>query len=271
VITDHGARFDDIAAGYRGQLYLEVVPLSFPVRVCEDLSLNQLRLSVGESRLTDADIKRAHSEMGLLYREGLPLAPDELDLSSGLFVGLDLRGDGNARVGYRARKSAPLLDMTKSRVADPERFWDPVVREGGDRMVLHPKDFYLLMSYEGVCIPPGLAAEMTAYDPTSGELRTHYAGFFDPGFGFDAEPGSRGSTAALEVRAHDIPFMVEHRQPVCKLTFERMLEPPKNIYGQRGSSHYQFQTEVLGKHFRGSLPASEGDQPARIEVSDQSG
>ena len=107
------------------------------------------------------------------------------------------------------------------------------------------------MSDEAVTIPPDLAAEMMAYDPTSGELRTHYAGFFDPGFGFASSGEMRGSTAALEVRAHDIPFLIEHRQHVCKLTFERMLEPPTMLYGQSGfGSNYQGQTETLGKHFR---------------------
>jgi dCTP deaminase len=106
------------------------------------------------------------------------------------------------------------------------------------------------MSYEAVTIPPTLAAEMTAYDPTSGELRTHYAGFFDPGFGYDEGNRFRGSTAALEVRAHDVPFMVEHRQPVCKLTFEQMIEPPTELYGKGIGSNYQQQTETLGKHFR---------------------
>ena len=106
------------------------------------------------------------------------------------------------------------------------------------------------MSYESVTVPPSLAAEMTAYDPTSGELRTHYAGFFDPGFGYDSEESFKGSTAALEVRAHDVPFMVEHRQRVCKLTFERMLEEPTLLYGQGIGSNYQQQTETLGKHFR---------------------
>jgi len=109
------------------------------------------------------------------------------------------------------------------------------------------------MSDEAVRIPPSLAAEMTAYDPTSGELRTHYAGFFDPGFGYDASGRFEGSTAALEVRAHDVAFMIEHRQPVCKLTFERMLEPPTQLYGQTIGSNYQRQSDTLGKHF--SAPA----------------
>jgi dCTP deaminase len=249
VITDDSARFDEIADGYRGGLWLEVVPLSFPIRVREDLSLNQLRLSVGRAELTDAELREHHRSSPVLFRDGTPIDADRLDLAGGLFLGLDLKGDATGRVGYRARDHAPLLDMTKVRALEPEPFWEPVRREEGDRIVLTPGQFYLLMSDEAVTIPPSLAAEMTAYDPTSGELRTHYAGFFDPGFGYDPDGAFQGSTAALEVRAHDVPFMIEHGQPVCKLTFERMLEPPAELYGQGIGSNYQRQVETLGKHF----------------------
>jgi dCTP deaminase len=117
------------------------------------------------------------------------------------------------------------------------------------------------MSNEAVTIPPTLAAEMTAYDPTSGELRTHYAGFFDPGFGYDDQRRFGGSTAALEVRAHDVAFMIEHGQRVCKLTFERMLDPPTHLYGQGIGSNYQRQTNTLGKHFK-SRPGDEDRKSA---------
>jgi dCTP deaminase len=256
VITDHSARFDEIAPGYHGGLYLEVVPLSFPVRVREDLSLNQLRLAVGRAALTDAEVRAHHDVEPILYAEGQPVASDDLALADGLFLGLNLRGDRDGRVGYRARESAPLLDLTKTGQTEPDHYWEAARREDGDRIILSPRNFYLLMSHEAVRVPPSLAAEMTAYDPTSGELRTHYAGFFDPGFGYDPQGRITGSTAALEVRAHDVPFMVEDRQPVCKLTFERMLEPPTLLYGQDIGSNYQGQTETLGKHFRRRAPAA---------------
>jgi dCTP deaminase len=250
VITDRSERFDEIANGYQGALYLEVVPLSFAVRVCEDLTLNQLRLSVGRPLLSDADIRATHRREPLLYRDGEPLAAERLMLADGLFLGLDLRGDAAGRVGYSSRDNAPPLDLTGGGGTDPAAFWDPVGREAGDRVILSPKRFYLLMSNEAVSIPPGLAAEMTAYDPTSGELRTHYAGFFDPGFGYDPVGQFRGSRAALEVRAHDVPFMIEHGQAVCKLTFERMLEEPDILYGPGIGSSYQQQVETLSRHFR---------------------
>ena len=267
VITDHSSRFDEISAGYHGQLYLEVVPLSFPIRVKEDLSLNQLRLSAGRTQLLDEEIRTEQQVRPLLFVDGRPVPVADLELSAGLFLGLDLRGASDRRVGYRARGSAPLLDMSLVGAADPEQFWEAVLREEGNRIVLTPKDFYLLMSHEAVSISPNLAAEMTAYDPTSGELRTHYAGFFDPGFGFEPHGLSTGSRAALEVRAHDVPFMIEHRQHVCRLTFEHMLEAPTMLYGRTIGSNYQHQTETLGKHFRVPTPGpDEPDPPVKEPI-----
>jgi dCTP deaminase len=250
VITDYSDRFDEVAAGYSGPLYLEVVPLSFAVRVKEDLTLNQLRLSLGRPWLSDDEVRAAHVEMPILFRRGEPVPDEMLALSEGLFLGLDLHGDDGGQVGHSTRDSAPLLDLTTDDPADPAPFWDPVFREEGDRLVLSPRRFYLLMSDESVCIPPTLAAEMTAYDPTSGELRTHYAGFFDPGFGYDPSGSFKGSRAALEVRAHDVPFMVENGQAVCKLTFERMLEEPTALYGSGIGSSYQQQEETLSRYFK---------------------
>jgi dCTP deaminase len=252
VITDRSYLFDEVAEGYEGRLYLEVVPLSFTVRVREDLALNQLRLSVGRSELSDDEIREFHAREPLLYLGEEALADDRITVSNGLFLSLDLRGGPSGQVGYRAREHAPLLDMTADGGLDPEPYWEPVKHERGDRVVLTEKKFYLLMSQESVVIPPSLASEMTAYDPTSGELRTHYAGFFDPGFGYDPEARFSGSKAALEVRAHDVPFMIEHGQRVCKLNFERMLEPPTILYGRGTSSSYQGQNQALGKHFFGA-------------------
>ncbi len=263
VITDQSYRFDEVRLGYRGGLFLEVVPLSFPVRVREDLSLNQLRLSVGHCDLSDQAIRDFHGEAPLLFCDEQPVAPDDLALANGMFLSLDLRGDHTRRVGYKARDNAPLLDLTRERAAAPGTYWEPVNSEDGDRVVLTPQKFYLLMSREAVVVHPSLAAEMTAYDPTSGELRTHYAGFFDPGFGFDDRLELRGSRAALEVRAHEVPFMVEHGQRVCKLTFERMLEQPSVLYGEQIGSKYQQQEETLGKHFVLPVKQAPASRPAR--------
>ncbi|MFL6239604.1 MAG: 2'-deoxycytidine 5'-triphosphate deaminase [Actinomycetes bacterium] len=250
VICDNSYHFDEIPRGYQGALYVEIVPISFPIRVREGLSLNQLRLMAGATpRMTDEEIRALHDETPLLYRDGKPV--DELALSNGLLVSVDLSGDADGIVGYKARSHTRLLDMTGA-PSDPVDFWEPIRAERGQRIVLEPEAFYLLLSREGISIPPRFAAEMVAYDPTSGELRTHYAGFFDPGFGFGPHSPD-GSRAALEVRAHDVPFVVEHGQAVCKLGFERMSATPKRLYGADVASHYQNQSTTLSKYFRGDV------------------
>jgi dCTP deaminase len=249
VITDRHHRFDDIRAGYRGKLYLEVVPRSFAIQVKTGLSLNQLRVARGDVRLDDGAILDLQDESPLLYVDSEPVPRADLGLSDGLFLSLDLSGPRDRTVGYRAKKNSLPVDLSKIRAYRWTDFWDPVFPEAGGRVVLEPEIFYLLLSAEGVCIPPQIAAEMMAYDPTAGELRTHYAGFFDPGFGYDPAGGRPGSRAALEVRARDVSFMVEHRQPVCKLGLERMAAPAERLYGAGLGSNYQGQVTMLSKHF----------------------
>jgi len=250
VITDRNHRFDEIRAGYHGKLYLEVVPRSFAIYVRQGLALNQLRLSSGDARLDDAQLLDLHREFPLLYVDQHPLRETELAIADGLFLSVDLlSGPADRVVGYRAKKNSLPIDLGRIRAYRWNDFWDPVLPEQGSRIVLEPEIFYLLLSAEGVCIPPGYAAEMMAYDPSAGELRTHYAGFFDPGFGFDPRHDRHGSRAALEVRARDVPFMVEHRQPICKLGFERMGATPDVLYGTDVGSNYQGQVTMLSKHF----------------------
>jgi dCTP deaminase len=249
VITDAHHRFDDIRAGYRGRLYLEVVPRSFAIRVATGLSLNQLRLMRGEARMGDSDLRELHERAPLLHRGREPVPAAELGLADGLFLSVDLDGGDERVVGFRAKRNVLPIDLSRTAAYRWREYWDPVFPEPGARIVLEPEVFYLLLSCEGVTISPEVAAEMMAYDPTAGELRTHYAGFFDPGFGYDREGRRPGSRAALEVRARDVPFMVEHGQPVCKLAFERMAAAPETLYGDDLGSNYQGQETMLSKHF----------------------
>ncbi|MCA1694094.1 MAG: 2'-deoxycytidine 5'-triphosphate deaminase, partial [Actinobacteria bacterium] len=214
------------------------------------LALNQLRLIVGKSILSDDELRDEHSRQPLLFQSGAPVPASGLATSEGLFLRLDVRGDAQRRVGYRAKQNTPRLSMATIGEHEVGDYWEPVLSETGDRIVLDPERFYLLLSDEAVCVPPHLAAEMTPFDPTAGELRTHYAGFFDPGFGYSPDGTLLGSRAALEVRAHDVPFMIEHGQRVCKLTFDRMLAPPERLYGHDVGSNYQGQESTLSKHFR---------------------
>ena len=256
VITDGNPSFDEIPFGYEGRLYLEIVPRSFAIQVKTGLALNQLRIFTGDARIRDDELQRLHEEFPLLYLDSHALRAWELTVSDGLFLSVDLSGPADRIVGYRAKRNSLPIDLSRLHGYSWREFWEPVYPEAGSRIVLEPEIFYLLLSAEGACIPPGYAAEMTAYDPTAGELRTHYAGFFDPGFGYDPRGRKHGSKAALEVRARDVSFMVEHRQPICKLAFEQMLEQPDVLYGSDLGSNYQGQTTMLGKHF-----VDESDRP----------
>jgi dCTP deaminase len=249
VLTDRNHRFDEIGAGYEGKLYLEVVPRSFAIRVKTGLALNQVRLIAGDARLSDEELLALHGSCPLLYLDSQPVGGSELSLADGLFLSLEVSSDTDSIVGYRAKKNSLPIDLTRGGALQWQDYWEPVRPERGRRIVLEPEIFYLLLSAEGVCIPPSFAAEMLAYDPTAGELRTHYAGFFDPGFGYTPDSMSHGSRAALEVRARDVSFMVEHRQPVCKLAFERMTADPDVLYGEDVGSNYQGQQTMLSKHF----------------------
>ncbi len=259
VITDHGAHFDEVREGYEGELFLEIVPMSFTVKVRAGITLNQLRLSSGRARLTDDELIELSTTDPIIYPGSSSLPGDQAVVADGLFLSVDLSGEGRPFVGYRARRSSALLELDKVNAYQVGDYWDRVEAKDG-RLILDAGAFYLLVSRERVRVPPDYSAEMAAYDPTSGELRTHYAGFFDPGFG-DVQDDTPGTPAVLEVRAHDVPFSLEHGQRLCKLTFERMSETPDTLYGAGLGSRYQRQYLALSRQF---LPDQMGIKKPRL-------
>jgi len=244
LITDNGVEFDRVRGGYSGPLYAEISPRTFSIVVRTGTRLNQLRLKKGRFSYSERALQRLNQEVGLV-EEG----PSSLDLKDGIPFTVDLEGGPNAGlIGFRARKNSGLIDVDRKEQYDPAEFWEPIYRGKNLTVILNPDDFYILASREAVTVPADHAAEMVAYDTLVGEFRVHYAGFFDPGFGDDAAGGG-GSRAVLEVRSHDVPFMIEHGQILGRLVYERLTEPPDRIYGQGIGSSYQRQGLQLGKHF----------------------
>ena len=215
LLSDGGPAFDDVAAGYHGPTYIEIAPQTFSVLVRRGTRLNQLRLKTGE--------------------------PPRLRTEN---VGVDLTGE---IAGFRGRRHAGVIDLDKEDGHDPHDFWEPLRPTGGE-LLLDPGEFYILASKQAVEIPVMEAAEMTPIDPSVGEFRVHYAGFFDPGFGTDDAHG-KGSRGVLEVRSHETPFILEDGQTVARLVYEPLTEKPSRLYGDLGS-HYQRQGLKLSKHFR---------------------
>ena len=249
VITDHSHKFDDITPGYSGQLFLEVVSRSFTIKVKTGLALNQLRLMKGNPACEEGELLHVHREKPILtFESGQTVQFKQPETDNTISLGANLAEYGQG-VGFRAKKNSSLIDLSRLYHYDPGDYWEPVFADRARRLILEPEAFYLLTSSESVRIPPEYAAEMTPYDPSSGELRTHYAGFFDPGFGHGEHGALGGVRPVMEVRAHDVPFMIEHRQNICTLTFEKMFEAPDQWYGAESGSSYQGQGLILSKHF----------------------
>lgn len=244
LITDQATEFDHVRAGYQGPLYLEVVPRTFSIIVREGTTLNQLRVVQGRPALSDAALHALHSSEPLVFRDD---EPTEAVISNGLWVTVDLQGNDSDVVGYRARPHG-MIDLSKIRHYDPAEFWEPVHRSRRNSIILNPDDFYILASREQIRVPPAFAADMVAYEPPIGEFRVHYAGFFDPGFGYG--PEIRGTRGVLEVRSHEVPFLLEDGQIVARLVYEPLLSPPARLYGTGIGSSYQYQGLTLSKHFR---------------------
>mgnify|MGYP001396483041 FL=1 len=247
VISDRGTRFDLIRAGYTGPIYAEVSPKTFSIAVKTGSRLTQLRLRRGRSEVAPDDLLRLHEESRLIDGS---VDPIEIAEHQSLSLRLDLAGnDMNGVVGWRARHHAGIIDVDKPDNYDPADFWEPVSARGGG-IILNPDDFYILATREAVTVPPDYAAEMVAYDTLVGEFRVHYAGFFDPGFGWDPKNVAVGSRGVLEVRSHDVPFLLEHEQVIGRLRYERLTARPEKIYGLGIGSHYQGQGLKLAKQFK---------------------
>jgi len=238
-ITDGGAEFDRVPAGYTGPLFAEICPRSFSVLVRPGMRLNQIRFRLGQAVLSDAELCTLH--------KASPLVDGEAVIHEGLGFSVDLELPGSDLVGYRAKPHTGVIDLDLIGHYDAGEYWEEVRTDKG-QIILDPGAFYILVSREAVHIPPDYAAEMAPYLAMVGEFRVHYAGFFDPGFGHDAAGGA-GSRGVLEVRCHEAPFVLEHGQVVGRLVYERMAERPTQIYGAGIASNYQGQGLKLSKHF----------------------
>ena len=242
VIADGVTAFDQIPAGYKGPLYAEICPQTFPIVVRRGSKLTQLRFRVGDPRESDAALTKLHA------RETL-VSGGKADIQDGISLSVDLAGDKAGLVGYRAKRHTGVVDVDAPGSCAVADYWEPIHVRGARRLILDPDQFYILASKEAVHIPPTHAAEMMPFNPLVGEFRVHYAGFMDPGFGHAAASG-HGSRVVLEVRSHKVPFILEDGQIIGRLVYERMVEVPEMLYGRDLGSNYQAQGLKLSKHFK---------------------
>lgn len=261
LIADEATHFDQVENGYQGELYIEIAPRSFSVVARTGTRLNQLRFrrtrGVAPRPITAADWNQLLND-GLIVDVDINAATNvDGDAAPAREPGMlpftvDLKGPGSedTLIGWRAKKNTKRIDLDR-RDYDPLDFWEPLRFRKEPSLTLVPDDFYILMTKEAIAVPPNYAAEMLPYDTRAGEFRVHYAGFFDPGFGLTATNAKAGSSrGVLEVRSHEVPFLLEHGQTVGWLRYERMAEAPQTLYGQQIKSNYQGQALKLAKQFR---------------------
>ena len=257
LIADEATHFDQVEEGYKGLLYIEIAPRSFSVVVRTGTRLNQLRFrrSVGANpkQMSAADWKQLLDEGQIVDTDAdSDTQTRPTDRTGFLPFTVDLKGGGadNALIGWRAKKNTKRIDLDR-RDYDPLDFWEPMRFHRENSLTLVPDEFYILMTKEAIAVPPDYAAEMLPYDTRAGEFRVHYAGFFDPGFGWNPTNKKAGSSrGVLEVRSHEVPFLLEHGQIVGWLRYERMADVPQTLYGQAIKSNYQGQSLKLAKQFR---------------------
>ena len=248
LITDGATEFELVPNGYKGGLYAEIIPRTFPIVLTQGDCLNQLRLSRGKPPSLDSRLKKLDEENILVYEDGD--RPSEASIRNGLRLSINLQGmPGDEVIGYRAKKHPPAIDFRKINQYTSTDFWDIIQNPKNNSLILNPDDFYILGSKEKIRVPPHYAAEMVAYDSSIGEFRIHYAGFFDPGFGY-GQSNIKGTHAVLEVRSHDVPCIIEDGQTIGRLIYERLIAPPEKIYGVNIGSSYQCQGLSLSKQFR---------------------
>jgi dCTP deaminase len=245
LITDRGSAFDQVEKGYRGPLYVEVAPLSFSVVVRQGTRLNQMRFYRGKPGLPANEVARLYADAQLSHARFGTLLPLRDNLVP---VSVDLGLDGRSIIGFKAKKNSKKIDYDRINYYNPTEFWEPLYFDAG-KLNLDRDDFYILATREEIGVPPHLAAEMVPYDSSSGEFRVHYAGFFDPGFGWDEK--AAGSKAVLEVRSYGVSFTLEHGQVVGWLSYSEIgTGAPDKIYGRGIKSNYQGQGLALAKQFR---------------------
>ncbi len=266
MLADRITRFDAAGErGYEGSLWAVVEPKSYRVKLHPGDTLLQIRFFYSDTRFSHGDLEEAYREHQFLYLDEGPFPYDRIKVSDrdgGLIMTVDLEtqvpGLANGQVGWRAESTQRFLDFSKIGHYDPGDFFTPVFRSHEGTVRLRRGDFYIFFTRERLRVPPGFAAEIAAVDVRSGEYRSHYAGFIDPGWGHGRDGSLHGASIVLEVRPFEDNIVLRNKQPICKVVFERMAALPDRVYGEESKSHYAMQSGPrLSKHFRYGVQKNE--------------
>jgi dCTP deaminase len=273
-VFDHCGLYDTVRGS--GELWMEVSPRSFNVRVASGQALSQMMVfddssecfsplspSVSQrspSPSPSPSLSPSPSPSRLVAPLEEPLEDLAFDAAGNalplqmhrgaLVLTLNLHPCPSGLVGFEALATNAVVDLRSAGVHAKEDFFRPIVL-GAERHVLTlEKDkFYVLSTKEKVRIPTHLSAEMVPFSQHVGELRAHYAGFFDPGFGYGLAGEIKGTVGVLEVRPHET-MTVSDGQPICMMEFFRNSKRPDKPYGSAGNNYQSQSGPKLAKYFK---------------------
>ncbi len=252
LLADRVSRYDAVTpAGWRGELWLSIMPKTFDIKLPRNYSLNQIRFFNADTRFDELELELAMREHSLLWRvkKRQPFDYSELKIRDGdgaAILTLDL---SPKIVGYRAVKTKQVIDLNRINYYDWKKFFEPVLASKADYLELERDYFYILSTSEAVRVPPDLACEMAPMDERSGEFRSHYAGFIDPGWGWGRAGEGKGRPLTLELRPFE-DLIVRDRQPIAKIKFERMMKLPDTAYDAGPSNYLKQAGPRLAKQFK---------------------
>lgn len=251
VLADGVPRYDSVTPeGFRGELWVAIHAKSFGVHLHEGTTTTQLRLFTGDTRFSELDLEIAMKQ-GLVWH---PSEDRQLEYSEvvtndkdGAIVLTALVEEGMC--GYRCIASSDqIIDVARVGEYDHTDFFKPITIED-NVLRLKSDSFYILSAAERVRIPPTFASEMVPMDERSGDFRSHYAGFLDPGWGWGTDGGGKGRPFTLEVRPFE-DLVVRKHQPIAKIKFERVAEEPSFHYDVRASNYLGQTGPKLAKQFK---------------------
>ena len=234
-VIDNNGFYDSVTGGATGMVWLEVTPISFNVRMYAGLPVTQVRLfTSGKNELDISDLDLVIDDVGKSVKKELFYG------NLVLHVGLPAKG----LVAYKAKETNAVIDLKHIGGHDANEFFEPVYADSQGRLILEKEAFYIVGTKYKLTIPGKYCAEMKPFSHLLGELRVHYAGFFDPNFGHP-----KGSTGVLEIRSHE-PITITDGQAICFMEFFENTGTPEVLYGDAGNN-YQFQSGPrLGKYFK---------------------
>jgi dCTP deaminase len=209
------------SAGYSGDMYLEITPITFDVLVKPGISLSQLRLFYGnpdEVEVEGTELFRAvypgsTKQDGSLTVDISNTKIGELDAAA--FYAEPSKDDRPAVRLWTSGRSGPLGP-------DPTKYWKVKPADGKGRLRIESEKFYILRSKEKICVPPGIAVYCRASDETIGEMRIHYAGFVHPWWGLRRSDNAKGTPLIFEVRGHQVNVSLADGEQMANLKFYRM-------------------------------------------------